>query len=65
LKGEAESFRLSLQAFDVSLLALLITPCEDSAMNPAKYLIWIYLVANFAGGAAAALAFRAITPSDH
>ena len=27
--------------------------------------IWIYLAANFAGGAAAALAFRAINPSDH
>ena len=27
--------------------------------------IWIYLAANFAGGAAAALAFRAINPADH
>ena len=31
----------------------------SAAMN-----IWIYLVANFAGGAAAAIAFKAINPDD-
>ena len=63
--------------FTVTVGAYSVGAISGGAFNPAVAVgitimglsklasIWIYLVANFAGGAAAALAFRAINPSDH
>ena len=51
-------------------------PISGGAFNPAVALgicymglktfphLWVYLVANFAGGAVAALAFRGLNPED-
>ena len=62
--------------FTVLAGAFAVGPISGGAFNPAVAVgitvmgisaapdIWIYLVANFAGGAVAALAFKAINPED-
>lgn len=62
--------------FTVLAGAFAVGPISGGAFNPAVAVgitvmgfsaapnIWIYLVANFAGGAAAAIAFKAINPED-
>jgi aquaporin Z len=62
--------------FTVTVGAYAVGPISGGAFNPAVAVgtmvlglvpwssLWIYLVANFAGGALAALAFRALNPDD-
>jgi aquaporin Z len=73
---EGNSFYGLAIGFTVAVGAFAVGSVSGGAFNPAVAIgatvmglfswshIWIYLVANFAGGAAAALAFRVIQPDE-
>lgn len=73
---EGNSFYGMAIGFTVVVGAYAVGPISGGAFNPAVAVgvaamglvawpnLWIFLVGNFAGGAAAALVFRALNPDD-